>query len=146
HGTNINALKVILFCIAAFLAGLGGALTGPVTGLASAEEFVAFGSLQLLGLLSIVHGAELRSALRPAYAYVLIPNSLDEWFGHAAHNYSPLLIGLAAIAAARRHNRADAGTSRAARAIKGLGRRKEREKERGTEVVPAPPVREEETV
>src|SRR5438067_1882880 len=35
HGTNTTELKVLVFCTSAFLAGIGGALIGPVTGTAT---------------------------------------------------------------------------------------------------------------
>ena len=37
-GMSVTAVKVIVFCVSAFLAGLGGALLGPVTGTASPAQ------------------------------------------------------------------------------------------------------------
>ena len=47
-----------------------------------------------------------------AFAFVVVPSYLTEWFGDKALNWFPLFIALGALGAARRYRRADEGPGR----------------------------------
>lgn len=97
YGTNVTVVKVIVFCLSAFLAGLGGALLGPVTGSASPGNFDAFSSLMLLVVLVISVGSEVVASFIAAAALFVLPVYItSEQF----NNYLPVLFGLTAIAVA----------------------------------------------
>jgi branched-subunit amino acid ABC-type transport system permease component len=95
YGVNITVVKVAVFSISAFLAGLGGALYGPVTGRATPASFRAFASLMLVVVLGLQGAvAEHRAALGAAITLIVVPAyvtrpSYQEWF--------PVLFGVAAI-------------------------------------------------
>jgi len=100
-GTNVTTVKVIVFCLSAFLAGLGGALIGPVTGSASPADYQSFGSLLLLVVLVITVGSEVVASFGAAAALVVIPTYItDPTFA----NYFPLFFGAAALAVAMKPN------------------------------------------
>ena len=98
YGTSVTAVKVAVFCISAFLAGLAGALLGPVVGRAAPQSFGAFPSLLLVVVLALQGRAgEYRAAFGAAIALTIIPayvtnDSLLEWF--------PVMFGVGAIAVA----------------------------------------------
>ena len=73
-GTSVTAIKVIAFCIAAFLAALGGALLGPVTGTATPVGFSAFAGLYLVVLAVVIAGSEVTSAIGAALALAVLPS------------------------------------------------------------------------
>lgn len=99
YGTNVTQLKVIVFCISAFLAGVGGALLGPVTRTTSARSFEVFAGLMLVVVLAIVPGREIGAAIIAAAALAVIPTyfgseSVTRWF--------PVLFGISAVLVAFR--------------------------------------------
>ena len=94
YGTSVTAIKVIVFCISAFLAGLGGALLGPVTHSASAGDFASFASLILVVVSVLVPGNELVSSLGAAIALIVVPGYITS---AQVKNYLPLLFGVAAL-------------------------------------------------
>src|SRR5204863_3483290 len=100
YGTSVTAIKVIVFCVAAFLAGLGGALLGPVTGSASPGNFGSFASLTLLVVLVIVAGSEDIASVGAAIALVVIPAYITS---ARVNDYLPLLFGVSAVLAAMGH-------------------------------------------
>jgi ABC-type branched-subunit amino acid transport system permease subunit len=97
-GVNLTVVKVTVFCISAFLAGLGGALYGPVIGQAAPTHFNVFASLMLVVVLALQGPVgEHRAAIGAALALIVLPNyvtsqSYNRWF--------PILFGTAAIAVA----------------------------------------------
>lgn len=97
HGTNTNLTRLLVFCISAFLAGVAGALMGPITGTASAGTFGFFTSLLLVAVLAV---AGRRAVLSPVIAAVLfstVPWLVDsELFVDGL----PVLFGTAALIAA----------------------------------------------
>jgi branched-subunit amino acid ABC-type transport system permease component len=93
-GTNVIVIKVIVFCVAAFLAGLGGALLGPVTGSASPANFDAFTSLELVVLAVLVGGTEVTSSIGAALALVVLPSYITS---PQLNNYLPVVFGIGAV-------------------------------------------------
>src|SRR5204863_5326184 len=100
YGTSVTAIKVIVFCVAAFLAGLGGALLGPVTGSASPGNFGSFASLTLLVVLVIVAGSEITASVGAAVALVVLPTYITNV---RVNNYLPVLFGVSAVFVAIAH-------------------------------------------
>jgi branched-subunit amino acid ABC-type transport system permease component len=101
YGTNITVIKVAVFCVSAFLAGLGGALLGPVTGNATPANFGALGSLQLLVVLVLVPGSEVTAAIGAAAALSVIPSYITS---AQLNDYLPVLYGTSAVLVAMSHS------------------------------------------
>jgi ABC-type branched-subunit amino acid transport system permease subunit len=99
-GMSVTAIKVIVFCIAAFLAGLGGALAGPVTGAASSTSFNSFGGLLLVVIAAIVPGGQVMAAVGAALALVVIPSYITN---ADINQYLPVLFGVSGVAVAMSH-------------------------------------------
>jgi branched-subunit amino acid ABC-type transport system permease component len=97
YGTNVTAVKVIVFCVSAFLAGLGGALLGPITGSTGPANFESINSLLLLVVLVISVGSEITASIGAAAALMVIPSYITS---ETLTNYFPLLFGVAAVVAA----------------------------------------------
>jgi branched-subunit amino acid ABC-type transport system permease component len=97
HGTNIRVIRLLSFCIAAFLAAVGGAVLVPVTGNASGGTFNFSVSLLLLAVLLIAGRRALVAPFVAAAAYIVVPGYISD-----AHllEYLPVVFGLAAIAVA----------------------------------------------
>jgi ABC-type branched-subunit amino acid transport system permease subunit len=94
HGTNINVTKIIVFSLSAFLAGIAGALYGPITGSLSAVPFDPLNSLTLLAILVVSGPGLLRPALLGGLALSLIPSFITS---ATIVNYLPVLYGVSAI-------------------------------------------------
>jgi branched-subunit amino acid ABC-type transport system permease component len=94
-GADTNVTRVFVFCISALLAGVGGAVLGPVTGSAGAGSFTFGISLTLLAVLAIAGLRPVGSAFVAALLYAVLPGSVAaSWVA-----YVPVAFGLAAIAA-----------------------------------------------
>lgn len=78
YGAEINRLRVAVFGVSAFLAGIGGGLLGGVTGSVSASGFTSFTSLTWLAVLALI-GTRCGAlpALGAAAALVLAPSYLS---------------------------------------------------------------------
>lgn len=104
YGTNTTVIKVMVFCLSAFLAGIGGALLGPVTGQVGAEPFGSLQSLTLVVILAIqIPFGDLTAAFAAAFAMTILPTyftnpHINEWL--------PVLFGAAAVFVAVRPDRA----------------------------------------
>jgi branched-subunit amino acid ABC-type transport system permease component len=100
-GTSTNITRVLVFCIASFLAGVSGALSVPVFGTANGGDFPAFTSLVLLAVLSVaaaVGGAgSFVPALLASAAYIVTPVYFDS---EKVAQGLPGLFGLAAVVVA----------------------------------------------
>jgi ABC-type branched-subunit amino acid transport system ATPase component/branched-subunit amino acid ABC-type transport system permease component len=94
HGTDVNIVRTVVFCISAALAGAAGALTGSLYGYAVGPEFDWFQSLVLAVLILIVIGGAPWYALLAAAGQVLIPSYVS-WTNVA--NYEFILFGIFAI-------------------------------------------------
>jgi branched-subunit amino acid ABC-type transport system permease component len=97
YGTNVTVVKVLVFCVSAFLAGLGGALLGPITGSTGPANFESFNSLLLLVVLVISVGSEITASIGAAAALMVIPSYITS---ETLTEYFPLLFGVAAIVVA----------------------------------------------
>jgi branched-subunit amino acid ABC-type transport system permease component len=100
YGTNLTVIKVAVFCISAFLAGLGGALLGPVTGNATPANFGALAGLQLIVVLVLVPGSEVTGALGAAAALSVIPSYVTS---AQLNEYLPVVYGVSAVLVAMGH-------------------------------------------
>jgi ABC-type branched-subunit amino acid transport system permease subunit len=123
YGVNITVVKLAVFCISAFLAGLGGALYGPVVGTAAPSHFNVFSSLMLVVVLALQGPVgEHRAAIGAAIVLIVLPSyvtdqSYNQWF--------PVLFGTTAILVAFLDARDD-GQSMFPRARQRAARRAER--------------------
>ena len=97
HGATSSVLKVIVFCIAAAMASLAGALTGMLFHFSVGTYFPAFNSLTLVALVVIVTVGSPWYALIAAIGYSVIPAYIT---GENTTNILTLLFGLAAATAA----------------------------------------------
>ena len=95
HGTSVVVTRVLVFCIAAFLAGLSGALFGGVVHTVTSSDFTAFGSLTLLALLVIMPGREPWYAFAAGFALVIIPSWIST--GGTVGDWLNVLFGAAAV-------------------------------------------------
>jgi ABC-type branched-subunit amino acid transport system ATPase component/branched-subunit amino acid ABC-type transport system permease component len=94
QGTNVTVVRVVVFCIAAFIAAISGALIGVVQTDVSSYSFDPNTSLLLLALVVITIGGEPWYALIAAVGLGLIP----AYFSGADVTYSlDLLFGVFAI-------------------------------------------------
>jgi branched-subunit amino acid ABC-type transport system permease component len=96
-GIDVNATRVIVFCISAFLAGVSGALFGALNESVSIYGFVSFQSLLLLPVLFIAGTNQLLSPFIAAFALAVVPTYFTgAWFT----DYQSVIFGLSAVAAA----------------------------------------------
>jgi branched-subunit amino acid ABC-type transport system permease component len=93
-GTNVTLVKIEVFCLSAFLAGLGGALLAPVTGAATPGTFGTFSSLLLVVVLALFPGAEIFAAVAAAVALEVLPIYITS---ESLLDYLPLAFGCAAV-------------------------------------------------
>jgi branched-subunit amino acid ABC-type transport system permease component len=93
-GTSVTTIKVLVFCLSAFLAALGGALLGPVTGVATSSNFTAFLGLYIVVLAMLVSGSEVTSSIAAAAALTVLPSYITS---AEINNYLPLFFGLSAV-------------------------------------------------
>ena len=99
HGTNVNITRVIVFCLAAFIAGLAGALLIALTGTASASgtTFGFFQSLFLLVVLAICGRSLVFAPVLAAILLAVLPSySTNPDFG----SLQQIAFGAVAIAIA----------------------------------------------
>jgi ABC-type branched-subunit amino acid transport system ATPase component/ABC-type branched-subunit amino acid transport system permease subunit len=94
HGTTTTLTLVVVFCISAFMAGVGGALLASFYGFATAPIYANFGSLLLFAVLMICIGGAPWYAIVAAAALVVIPSYIT---ADGVVNYLNLLFGLTAI-------------------------------------------------
>ena len=97
QGLKVNTTRVLVFCLSAFLAGVGGALIIAGVGTANGNTFTALNSLIWLAVLAAVRIRSLvPAAFLAAGALAVVP----VYFGEAFTTYSTMAFGVAAIAAA----------------------------------------------
>jgi ABC-type branched-subunit amino acid transport system permease subunit len=98
HGMNVTVIKVLAFCLSAFLAGLAGALLGPVTGQIGAGSFDTFASLTLVVVLALQSPLpEIPASLIAAAVLIVLPSYLQNT---GFTQWLPVLFGGAAVAVA----------------------------------------------
>ena len=105
HGTSVVVTRVLVFCIAAFLAAISGALFGGVVHTVTSSDFTAFSSLTLLALLVIsltllallviMPGREPWYAFAAGFALVIIPSWIST--GGTVGDWLNVLFGVAAV-------------------------------------------------
>jgi ABC-type branched-subunit amino acid transport system ATPase component/branched-subunit amino acid ABC-type transport system permease component len=95
HGTSVVVTRVLVFCIAAFLAAVSGALFGGVVHTVTSSDFTAFSSLTLLALLVIMPGREPWYAFGAGFALVIIPSWIST--GGTVGDWLNVAFGAAAV-------------------------------------------------
>lgn len=95
HGLNINATRVLVFCISAFLAGVGGALYAAQLGFVGPSGLGTFQSLIWLSVLVLGGTALLRAPIIAAGLLVIMPAYLPGSFANA----QMMVFGLGALVA-----------------------------------------------
>jgi ABC-type branched-subunit amino acid transport system ATPase component/branched-subunit amino acid ABC-type transport system permease component len=95
HGTSVLVTRVLVFCVAAFLAGVSGALFGGVVHTVTSSDFAAFSSLTLLALLVVIPGREPWYAFGAGFALVVLPSWIST--GATVADWLNVLFGLAAV-------------------------------------------------
>jgi ABC-type branched-subunit amino acid transport system ATPase component/branched-subunit amino acid ABC-type transport system permease component len=96
-GTSVNTTRVLVFCISAFLAAIGGALVGAAQGTIGVEAFPPLLSLTFFVLIVIVVGGSPWDAVLATVGWVIIPSYVS---GEEVTTWLQLLFGLFAILAA----------------------------------------------
>ena len=97
HGTSTNLLRLLVFCLSAFMAGIGGALIGSgTTAVQAVAGFGPFESLIWLTVLVIAGRAPIRGALVAAFLLSVAPAYLGSGFAE----HQTIYFGLVAITAA----------------------------------------------
>lgn len=98
NGTTSTVLKVIVFCIAAAMASLAGALTAMLYHFGVGQPyFASFSSLTLVALVVILTIGDPWYAVLGAVGYSVIPGYIS---GNTTPNVLTLLFGLGAVTAA----------------------------------------------
>ena len=95
HGTSVLVTRVLVFCVAAFLAGVSGALFGGVVHTVTSSDFASFSSLTLLALLVIIPGREPWYAFGAGFALVVLPSWIST--GATVADWLNVLFGVAAV-------------------------------------------------
>ena len=95
HGTSVMVTRVLVFCLAAFLAAVSGALFGGVVHTVTSSDFTAFSSLTLLALLVIMPGREPWYAFGAGFALVVLPSWIST--GATVGDWLNVLFGVAAV-------------------------------------------------
>ena len=95
HGTSVLVTRVLVFCVAAFLAGVSGALFGGVVHTVTSSDFTSFSSLTLLALLVIMPGREPWYAFGAAFVLVVLPSWIST--GATVDDWLNVLFGLLAV-------------------------------------------------
>jgi ABC-type branched-subunit amino acid transport system ATPase component/branched-subunit amino acid ABC-type transport system permease component len=93
YGASVNVIRVLVFCISAFIAAIAGALTASVNTYAIGDNFPSFSSLTLVAIVIIVVVGDPWYAFIAAAALVIVPVYLT--FG----NVSEVIVALSAVGA-----------------------------------------------
>jgi ABC-type branched-subunit amino acid transport system permease subunit len=96
-GASVDVSRVLVFCIAAFLAGVAGGLTSSFSGSLSGLSFTSLLSLTLVVVLAISGRGEVSAPVLAAALLFVLPSYADS---PAVADYQPVFFGVAAIAAA----------------------------------------------
>ncbi|MFN2536656.1 MAG: hypothetical protein ABR549_00710 [Mycobacteriales bacterium] len=94
RGTNVSTTRVLVFCIASFVAAIGGALLACVNQNVNGATYPSFVSLVLLAVLTTAGTGTVSSPIIAAAAYVVIPSYLP---GGRITDALPMLFGLVAL-------------------------------------------------
>jgi branched-subunit amino acid ABC-type transport system permease component len=96
HGANTNLTRFWVFCLSAFLAGVAGAVAGPITGSASAASYTFGTSFLLVAVMSIAGRRPVLNAFIAAGLFVVGPGYITD---QTALSYTPIIFGVAALLA-----------------------------------------------
>jgi ABC-type branched-subunit amino acid transport system permease subunit len=94
HGANTNVSKFLVFCLSAFLAGIGGAILTPISGSINVLSYHPIVSLVLVAVLFIAGSHPIRGAAIAAALYVLLPGYITS---SEIQPYIPISFGALAI-------------------------------------------------
>ena len=122
HGATTNVLKVLVFCIAAGLAAMAGALLAATFHFAIGSEYGSFQSLILVALLVITVMGYPWYGIVAAVAYTVIPGYVT-W--HNINTYLEILFGVFALMFALRAGQAPTVPAAIRSFLDWLGGRKE---------------------
>lgn len=93
-GASLNVTRVLVFCLSAFLAAVGGALAGGASGIVTSDSYAPLTSLTYFAVVVITVGSEPWYALIAAAGLTLIPS----YFQSAKVSYYlELVFGIAAL-------------------------------------------------
>lgn len=120
HGATPNVTRVMVFCISAFFAAVGGALFSSLYGFASGGQFSYLLSLQLIALLVIVVAGEPWYAVIAAAGFVILPGYLNI---EGIYNYMTIAFGVFAATFALSVGRAPQVPKIVRDFLDGLGKR-----------------------
>lgn len=96
-GTNVNVTRVLVFCLASFMAGVSGALFAGLFGSINGDAFHFVNSIIILAVLVIAGRSSVVAAVGAPLLMVVLPSYVENpEFGFVLE----LLFGLAAIAVA----------------------------------------------
>jgi ABC-type branched-subunit amino acid transport system ATPase component/branched-subunit amino acid ABC-type transport system permease component len=93
-GASINVTRVLVFCIAAFLAAVAGALGGATAGVVSASSYTPLISVTFFAVVIITVGREPWYALLAAAGYTLLPL---KWTSEAVTDWLTFAFGAFAV-------------------------------------------------
>jgi branched-subunit amino acid ABC-type transport system permease component len=95
-GMSVTTLRVFVFCVSAFLAGLGGALLGPVTGQLAPLSLDTFSSLTLVVILALqAFLPDMPAVFAAAFASQVLPSYFVT--NQTIHDLLPALFGASAV-------------------------------------------------
>jgi len=94
RGTSVSTTRVLVFCISAFVAGVGGALLACVNGIVNGSTYPSFSSLVLLAVLTTAGTGSTSSPILAAIAFVVVPSYLP---GGRVTDALPMLFGAVAL-------------------------------------------------
>ncbi|MGA2528576.1 MAG: ABC transporter permease [Acidimicrobiales bacterium] len=95
-GTNLARLKIVVFALAAGLAGVGGALYGSLQGTVSPNDFNSILSLVFMVVVVTTGVYTVEGAIQAGMAYVILYQLLD-YLPSQWRNLFPILFGLGAV-------------------------------------------------
>jgi ABC-type branched-subunit amino acid transport system ATPase component/branched-subunit amino acid ABC-type transport system permease component len=93
-GATVNTTRVMVFCLSAFIAAIGGAVAASGQGTISAESYAPLTSLEYFVLVMIVAGGELWAAALAAVALIVVPAYIT---GSTVGTVLQLIFGVSAI-------------------------------------------------
>jgi ABC-type branched-subunit amino acid transport system ATPase component/ABC-type branched-subunit amino acid transport system permease subunit len=108
-GTSINATKLIVFAMSAFIAGIAGALYSSYAQRIGLDTpmFQPLQSLELFAIVMLVAGGIPWGALQAGIAFSVLPDYLQRWFPSApVSSYGAVLFGASAAVVAVQADRA----------------------------------------
>jgi ABC-type branched-subunit amino acid transport system permease subunit len=108
-GTGVTVVRVVVFCLSAFLAGICGALLLSYSGTASGTSFGALQSLSLVVVLTIAGRGELSGPVVASVALYLLPAYITS---RSFTDYQPVAFGVGAVAVCVLANEANGITAR----------------------------------